>query len=191
MIMIFMVMNENSKLVSEAQNELGAVQQKSVEQADKIEELSAELADALEMLDKGDLGETLDRLENAESRLEAYQAIDDEVIVLNVGLRNNANHTIRYLTYGKAADPESKVEKPSGTDEDFNKAVNNMKVFVADYVDRISDDNTHPVIVCVVFSYDSSMVYQSDFEAIDTALKNIETLANSENFRYRVNPISG
>ena len=39
MIMIFMVMSENSKLVSEAQSELGAVQQENVEQAGQIDVL--------------------------------------------------------------------------------------------------------------------------------------------------------
>ncbi|WP_251318366.1 hypothetical protein [Flintibacter muris] len=87
MIMIFMVMNENSKLVSEAQSKLGAVQQENIEQAGKISELSAELTEALAMLDEGNLDELFQRLESAESKLEAYQALDDEIIILNVALR--------------------------------------------------------------------------------------------------------
>lgn len=69
MIMIFMVMNENSKLVSEAQNELSIVQQENIEQAGQIDELSAELAEVLAMLDEGELGNMLERLKNTESRL--------------------------------------------------------------------------------------------------------------------------
>ena len=100
MIMIFMVMNENSKLVSEAQSKLGAVQQENIEQAGKISELSAELTEALAMLDEGNLDELFQRLESAESKLEAYQALDDEIIILNVALSNNSNNSIRYLSYG-------------------------------------------------------------------------------------------
>ena len=81
-IMIFMVMNENSKLVSEAQNELSTVQQENIEQAGQIDELSAELAEALAMLEEGNLDEILGKLENAESRLEAYEAINDEMCLM-------------------------------------------------------------------------------------------------------------
>ena len=132
MIMIFMVMNENSKLVSQAQNELGTVQEKNAEQAAKIDELSTELADALEMLDEGDFDEILERLKRAESRLDAYQAIDDEFIILNIGLANNSNNTIRTLTYGETANPETIVNKPCNSQMVFNTACNNLKVLISD-----------------------------------------------------------
>lgn len=189
MIMIFMVMNENSKLVSEAQNELSIVQQENIEQAGQIDELSAELAEVLAMLDEGELGNMLERLKNTESRLEAYEAINDEIIVLNVELTNSANNAIRTLTYGNAANPDSLVSKRSNSDSTFNEACNNFKVFVSDYVGRVLNDDKNSVIVCVVFSYDPNKVYYDDFTAIEEALKGAESRANSGNFRYRTNPI--
>ena len=132
MIMIFMVMSENGKLVSEAQSELGAVQQENIEQASQIDELTAELAEALAMLNEGDLGEILEKLEKAENKLEAYQAIDDEVIVINVKLRNNSNNSIRYLSYSKVSDPDSENQIEIRNDEDRDRAGRNLRVFISE-----------------------------------------------------------
>ncbi len=186
MIMIFMVMSENSKLVSEAQSELGAVQQENIEQAGQIDELSAELAEALAILNEGDLGEILERLEKAENKLEAYQAIDDEVIVINVKLRNNSNNSIRYLSYSKVSDPDSENQIEIRNDEDRDRAGRNLRVFISECTQSIDASLT---VVRIVFSYDPSKIYLKDFETIDTALRDAEAQANNENFRYRVNPI--
>lgn len=189
MIMIFMVMNENSKLVSQAQNELGTVQEENAEQAAKIDELSAELADALEMLDEGDLDEILERLKRAESRLDAYQAIDDEFIILNIGLANNSNNTIRTLTYGETANPETTVYKLCNSDIVFNTACNNLKVFISDYVEQVLNDDSNSVVICAVFSYDQYRVYQRDFEVITAILEDAEAKVSNSNFRCRINPV--
>lgn len=186
MIMIFMVMSENGKLVSEAQSELGAVQQENIEQAGQIDELSAELAEALAILNEGDLGEILERLEKAENKLEAYQAIDDEVIVINVKLRNNSNNSIRYLSYSKVSDPDSENQIEIRNDEDRDRAGRNLRVFISECTQSIDASLT---VVRIVFSYDPSKIYLKDFETIDTALRDAEAQANNENFRYRVNPI--
>lgn len=189
MIMIFMVMNENSKLVSQAQSELSTVQQENAEQAEKIDELSTELADALEMLDEGDFDEIFERLKRAESRLDAYQAIDDEFIVLNIGLANNSNNTIRTLTYGETANPETIVNKQCNNDIVFNTACNNLKVFISDYVEQVLNDDSNSVVICVVFSYDQYKVYQRDFEVIKAILEDAEARASNSNFRCRINPV--
>lgn len=185
MIMIFMVMSENGKLVSEAQSELGAVQQENIEQASQIDELTAELAEALAMLNEGDLGEILEKLEKAENKLEAYQAIDDEVIVINVKLRNNSNNSIRYLSYSKVSDPDSENQIEIRNDEDRDRAGRNLRVFISECTQSIDASLT---VVRIVFSYDPDKVYIKDFEIVDTALRDAETQANNGNFRYRVNP---
>ena len=187
MIMIFMVMSENGKLVSEAQSELGAVQQENIEQASQIDELTAELAEALAMLNEGDLGEILEKLEKAENKIEAYQAIDDEVIVINVKLRNNSNNSIRYLSYSKVSDPDSENQIEIRNDEDRDRAGSNLRVFISECTQSIDASLT---VVRIVFSYDPSKIYVKDFETIDTALRDAEAQENNENFRYRVNPIN-
>lgn len=184
MIMIFMVMNENSKLVSEAQSALEAIQQENIEQAGQIDELSAELAEALAMLGEGNLGEILERLENAESKLEAYQALDDEIIILNVALSNNSNNSIRYLSYGKVADSNSENRIEIRNDADRSRAERNLRMFISENTQNIDTNST---VVRIVFSYDPDKIYIKDFEMVDTALRDAEIQANSGNFRYRVN----
>ena len=171
MIMIFMVMNENSKLVSEAQSKLGAVQQENIEQAGKISE--------------GNLDELFQRLESAESKLEAYQALDDEIIILNVALSNNSNNSIRYLSYGKVADPNGENRIEIRNDTDRSRAERNLRMFISENTQNIDTNST---VVRIVFSYDPDKVYIKDFEIVDTALRDAETQANNGNFRYRVNP---
>lgn len=181
MILIFMVMNENSKLVSEAQNELSAVQQENIEQADQINELSAELA----MLNEGSLDELLQRLESAESRLEAYQALDDEVIILNVKLENKANNSIRSLSFGEVADPNSKQKYNLQNDNERDRAYSNLRAFIHTY---ISSSSSSSMIVRVVFSYDSDNVFEKDFKEIDAILEVADTWAdNNVNFEYKKN----
>ena len=148
MIMIFMVMNENSKLVSEAQSKLGAVQQENIEQAGKISELSAELTEALAMLDEGNLDELFQRLESAESKLEAYQALDDEIIILNVALSNNSNNSIRYLSYGKVADPNGENRIEIRNDTDRSRAERNLRMFISENTQNIDTNST---VVRIVF----------------------------------------
>ena len=187
MIMIFMVMKENSKLMVQQQDIISVVQQENLEQSAEIDVLTDQLAEALSKLEEGDLNEILNRLENAESQLEAYQAIDDEVIVLHIELRNSNSNRIRTLSYGTSSDSEVEIE--SRNDADFSKAVNNLKVFISDYVEQVSTDDTGSTIICIVFSYDPNKVYQRDFEAVESALKAAEGKANSANFRYRMNPV--
>ena len=175
MIMIFMVMNNNSKLVVAAQDELGVVQLENIELADKNSELSEELAKALELLDEKGLADIYERLENAENQLDAYQALNDEFIVINVKLENSSNNTntkIRTLSYSNAADPNSGDRKPISSDSDLKKACNTLTVFIADMINDVKDDSA---IICVVFSYDPDNVYQVDFAAVDKVLKDAES----------------
>lgn len=188
MIMIFMVMNENNKLIKEQQGMLDAAQQANVEQAGEIDELTAQLAEALGKLEKGDLEELLDRLQTAENMLDGYQAMDEVVTVISVNLENRSNNAIRYLSYGTTTEPHTVSCR---TDNDLSSAVNELKMFVSGCADKITNDDPDSPIVCVVFSYDPSKVYQRDFETIDRAIKNIQMSAEKiENFKYQVNPIS-
>lgn len=195
MIIIFMVMKENSRVIGEKQNALNAAQQVNSEQAGEIGELSdrladmeLQLADAQEKLEGGTADELREKLKAAENKLESYKAIDDVVIVLNIGLENNYNNSIRTLTFGKVSE-EPTVLRNSSNDE-FDVSLNKLKVFVTDYITKVLDDKDNQTIVYVVFTYDSHKVYERDYEAVGEALKDAERKANSGNFRYRINPIS-
>lgn len=194
MIIIFMVMKENSKMIVDKQNTVDAVQQVNSQQAgeigeltDKVDELSGQLAEALGKLEEGSADELLEKLQAAENKLASYEAIDDIVIVLNIGLENKYNNTVRCLTFGKASDRSTVIDNHD--DDEFEVSLNKLKVFVSNYVDKILSDKDNQTIVYIVFTYDASKVYQRDYEAVGEALKEAEIKANNGNFRYRINPI--
>lgn len=195
MIIIFMVMKENSRVIGEKQNALNAAQQVNSEQAgkigelyEKLDDLELQLADAEEKLEGGTADELREKLKAAENKLESYKAIDDVVIVLNIGLENNYNNSVRTLTYGKVSEASTVLQNRSN--DEFDVSLNKLKVFVTDYITKVLDDKDNQTIVYVVFTYDSHKVYERDYEAVGEALKDAERKANSGNFRYRINPIS-
>lgn len=198
MIMIFMVMAENSKLISEKQTALEYVQTENAEKNSEIEELrtkldglSDELVEALGKLDEGSLDELLRRILDAENRLDGYEYMDDVVIVINVGLENKYNNTVRYLSFSNSANPgSSKNVFEIHNESDLNTAINQMKVFVSDYTRRAAYDDTNSTIAYIIFSYNTENVFQDDYAAVDKALNDLEIKANSGNVRYRLNPLN-
>lgn len=190
MILIFMVMNENSKLVSEAQNRLETARQENVEQADKINTLSTELDRTRELLDEEDPDGVRDRLRIAEAQLGAYQALDDEIILLNVTLRNNSNNSIRYLTYSRVSEPENEKKSLIRSVEDRNRTDRNLRMFLAECVQRANEGTVdgNQSVVRAIFFYDPDRVYAKDVEMVDAVLKDLEN--DCENFGYRIKSLS-
>lgn len=204
MIIIFMVMKENSKMIVDKQNAINAAQQLNVEQAgtiddltDLIADLSSQLNNAENRLDEaegklneGSVEELLDKLHAAESKLESYMAVDDVVVVLNISLENRYNNTVRCMTYGKSAYGAKSEVSENHTDGEFEVSLNKLRVFISEYITKVIDDKDNQTIVYVVFTYDPHKVYQRDYEAITEALTDADIKANNGNFRYRINPIS-
>ena len=195
MIIIFMVMKENSRMIVDKQSALNSAQQVNSEQAaaisdysNRVDELEAQLAEAQGKLDEGGSDELLNKLHSAENKLESYRAIDDVVIVLNIGLENRYNNTVRSLTFGKVSENSEVLNNRS--DDEFSVSLNKLKVFVTDYITQVLDDKDNQTIVYVVFTYDPHKVYERDYEAVGEALVEAERKANNGNFRYRINPIS-
>lgn len=196
MIMIFMVMAENSKLISEkqsalndAQTEIAANSAALGELRNENGELSAELAEALGKLDEGSVDELLDKLHAAESRLDAYKYMDDVIIVLNIGLENRYSNSVRYLSFGNPAKSGSDTVIEIHNNEELESAVNQMRVFLAEYTAQAANDESGSTIAYMIFSYDSRIVFQDDYAAVDKALNDLEHKANSGNVRYRINPL--
>ena len=195
MIIIFMVMKENSKMIVDKQNAVNSMAQVNSEQTEQIkdlqaqaDDLTAQLDDALEKLGEGNAEELLEQLHAAENKLAGYQAIDDVVIVLNIGLENNYNNTVRTLSFGRINEQTQVIENNS--DEEFEVSLNKLKVFVSEYIDKITADKTNQTIVYIVFTYNAQKVYQRDYKAVGEVLEQAELKANNGNFRYRINPVT-
>lgn len=196
MIIIFMVMKQNSAMIVDKQNTIDAVKKENTSQSAAIDELSGKadelqdkLAEAQGKLDELGGEDILDKLQAAENKLASYEAIDDVVIVLNIGLENKYNNTVRTLTYGKVSEQSSVIDNHDN--DEFDVSMNKMRVFIGDYVTKVLDDNDNETIVYVVFTYDPEKVYERDYEAIGDALEDADKKANNGNFRYRINPTSG
>lgn len=203
MIIIFMVMKQNSTMIVEKQNTIDAVKKENASQTLTISEMNSKADELQNQLDEaqGKLDETqgkldelngedvLNKLQAAENKLASYEAIDDVVIVLNIGLENKYNNTVRTLTYGKVSEQSSVID--NHTDEEFEVSMNKMRVFIGEYITKVLNDKNNETIVYVVFTYDPTKVYERDYEAIGEALKDADINANNGNFRYRINPTSG
>ena len=196
MIMIFLVMTENSKLITEKQSSLDSMivdNEKLKNDRDKLgeqlDETLASLDEALAKLDEGSYEELLERLQIAESKLESYEFMNHVVTVINVELENKYNHTVRYLTFGDAASESDSRAFEIHSDSDFENAVNRLKVYVADHISGVSNKPDSP-IVYLVFTYDQSNVFHDDYAAVHNALSDAEIRSSSGNVRYRQNRIT-
>ena len=195
MIMIFMVMTENGKLITEKQSSLDHViteNKKLKKDSDKLgeqlNETQASLDEALAKLDEGSYEELLERLQIAESKLESYEFMNSVVTVINIELENKYNHTVRYLTFGDAAAESDSKAFEIRSSEEFEKSLNILKVYVSNHISNVTDKPDSP-IVYLVFTYDPSNVYHNDYAAIHNALSDAEIRSSSGNVRYRQNRI--
>lgn len=190
MIMIFMVMTENSKLITEKQDTVEEVTSRNIELSNALDDTKKQLTEARGKLDEGSVEELLERLQKAESKLEGYEYMNEVVTVINIGLENHYSNSVRTLTFGttyESQNSDEQIIEIRSTDE-LQAAVNNMRVFVHDRITKATaaDDSA---IVYMVFTYNPSKVYQDDYAAVNEALKQAEIRANNGNVRYRLNRI--
>lgn len=189
MIMIFMVMTENGKLITEKQDTLDSVTRENKKLKRESDKLEAQLDEALAKLDEGSYEELLERLQIAESKLDSYEFMNSVVTVINIELENKYNHTVRFLTFGNSASESDSRVCEIRSDEDLEDAINKLKVYVADHISDVTDKPDSP-IVYLVFTYNSSNVYHNDYAAVHNALGDAEIRSASGNVRYRQNRIT-
>lgn len=193
LIMIFLVMKENSALALEKQELLEALQLENTAQAGEIDALNGELDalnarlnEALEELQTGDRETLAARLHAAESQLQSYQAVEDIIAVLTIRLENHENNTVRCLTFGRFG---ALTDLEARSDAEFGTAVNRLRVFLSDQARQPADGGDAPEIIYIVFTYDVDKVYQRDFAAIEGVLKDIAARTDHVDLRYQFNQI--
>lgn len=189
MIMIFMVMNENSKLITEKQASLNKVTEEKEQLSQKADKLEEELDEAMAKLSEGDYEELLERLQIAEGKLESYDFMNGVVTVINIELENKYGNTVRYLTFGNAAKESETQVCAIRNPDDLENAVNKLRVYIGGYISKVTDKTDSPIIY-LVFSFNTEKIYQDDYAAVNAALGDAEMRANSGNVRYRLNRIT-
>lgn len=192
MILIFAVMIQNAQLTEKKVAECEELQISNEEmqgELERMEGISKELAIALAKLDEGNVDELLAELQVTKSQLDAYEYMDDVVVVYNVGLENKYNNTQRCLTYGEATlEGEENLISVSRYAEnaEWKNAVNTLKVDLCDFINQEKDENPANKQIYIVFSVDETKVYDQDFSVIDSALGEIESRFEGQNVQYRI-----
>lgn len=191
MILIFAVMIKNTQLMEERTAALEEVQEQNGEMQGELEKLagiSEELENALAKLAEGDIEELLARLQNAENQLNAYDYMDDIVVVFNVGLENKYNNTERCLTYGAASDENGgkQISAKRRDPEEWKYAVNTLKLDLQEFIETELASAAEDKYIYIVFIVDESKVYSNDFEDIKRALEIAENKDESGRIQYRL-----
>ena len=195
MILIFAVMIKNAQLVEASNREADELQKENAAMQSELEKyagMDEELANALGKLEEGDLEELLEKLHNAENQIDAYEYMDDIVIVYNVGLENRYNNTARCLTYGRASDENATPPKPVKREdtEQWNYMINSLKLDVREFIDKELQENTQDKYIYLVFSVDPTKVYSNDYNDVEKVLTDCETKYGN-NVRYRLHILGG
>lgn len=193
LILIFLVMKENSALVAERQALLESLRQENTAQAGEIDALNGEidtltarLDAALEELQMGDREALSTRLQATENQLQSYQAMEDIVTVLTIRLENSADNTVRRLSFGRFG---ALTDLEAQSDAEFGTAINRLRVFLADQARQPANGDAAPEIIYIVFTYDVDKVYQRDFAAVEAVLKDVAARTDHTDLRYQFNQI--
>lgn len=198
MILIFAVMVINTKLLVETQKnlemttaELVETQERNTAMQEELESTSEDLKTALEKLDESGIEELLEQIQNAENQLDAYNYMDDIVVVFNVELENNYNNTERYLTYGDASDKNKWKQfciKRKDVEE-WDKAISTLKVDLQEFLKNETTGNSEDKYIYIIFSVDETKVYADDHKIIQEVLEETESKSDNEKIRYKLNKI--
>lgn len=191
MILIFAVMIKNSQLLEEKNQEIGKLETEKAAMQEKYEGIDEKLANALGKLNEGDLETILERLEGAENQLDAYEYLNDIVVVYNIGLENRYNNTERCLTYGRAAEESPKTHKVKRTaTNDWDYAISSLKLDLGEFVDKELEENEEDRYLYLVFSFDKNKVYSNDYDDVEKVLEKLEA-DHGDRVRYKRNTLGG
>lgn len=188
MILVFAVLIKNSEMAEISEQELIELQAENERLKMENEDLggvSEQLKQALAMLDEGNTQELLEKIQNAESKVSAYDYMDDIIVVYTVDLQNKYNGTTRCLSFGDTAGEQLKIYTVKKYEkEEWNKAINFLKVDIKEFVDSELEDTNVEKYVYIIFSYGN--IYEKDYEEINKILSECETRYGIDKVRYRI-----
>lgn len=173
MILIFAVMINYSNVTAQteedykqASEELEALSEDYDIAVRELELARAELAD-------GDIEALLANVAAANSRQEAYEYLDEMIVIINVKLENYDDNKYRILSYGvgselgTASDPIAREDSTA-----FDRQLNRLEDYLYTEVNNAAPDAP----VFIVFSYDPDNVYYDDCNRLITLLRDKKSL---------------
>ena len=173
MILIFAVMINYSNVTAQteedykqASEELEALSEDYDIALRELELARAELAD-------GDIEALLANVAAANSRQEAYEYLDEIIVIINVKLENYDDNKYRIISYGigselgTASDPIAREDSTA-----FDRQLNRLEDYLYTEVNNAAPDAP----VFIVFSYDPDNVYYDDCNRLITLLRDKKSL---------------
>lgn len=157
LIMLFLIISRSRDEAQLASDEADARIRES--EAAYSEEIAAARAD-LEAV-QGELSEARERLYYADNRIHAYEKFDRYSVIVSISLRETDEGREIYISDG------SETRRISFDWDNMRYGENSLKNALGKY-----DDSEYPVFM--VFSYDSSRVYQRDFDMISSVLSSVQ-----------------
>ncbi len=167
MILIFAVMINYSNVTAQTEEDL----QKTSEELEALSEdydtamLELDLAHA--HLAEGNTESLLRELAAANSRQDAYEYLDEMIVIINVKLENYDDNKFRILSYGVGSDPGISSDPISREDATaFEQQLNRLEDYLYTEINKVQADAP----VFIVFSYDPDNVYYDDWNRLITLL---------------------
>ena len=159
MILIFAVMINYSNVTAQTEEEYKQATEQLEALSAEYDSTLAELQLAQTELADGNVESMLRDMAAANSRQNAYEYMDDMIIIVNVTLENYSDNQYRVLSYGVGS-VLGLSSGPVARDDDttFEQEINRMEDFI--YSNVYNSDPEIPVFI--VFSYDSDNVYYDD-----------------------------
>ena len=154
MILIFAVMINYSDVAAENQ--------------EKYEQAQEQLDLARSELAEGRTEDLLKEIAAAEGRAEAYEYLDNLVVIINVSLVNKGDNKYRVLSYGIGSERGYSSRWISRDDETaFNKELIQLKDYLYKNISEAEED----AILYIVFSYDSQSINGDDCDLLNEILR--------------------
>jgi len=173
MILIFAVMINYSNVTAKTEEDYKQTAEELEALTAEHESTLAELELAQTQLAEGNVESMLRDMAAANSRQNAYEYMDDMIVIVNVTLENYSDNKYRVLSYGVGS-VLGLSSGPVARDDDttFEQEINRMEDFL--YTQIYNADPDTPVFI--VFSYDSDNVYYDDCNKLIKLLSEKKTL---------------
>lgn len=173
MILIFAVMINYSNVTAQTEEEYKQASEELQALTEEYDNVNAELELARAELAEGNIESMLRDMDAANSRQNAYEYMDDMIIIVNVTLENKSDNKYRVLSYGVGSVLGLSSGPVARDDETtFEQEINRMEDFI--YSQVYNSDPDTPVFI--VFSYDSDNVYYDDCNKLIELLNAKRTL---------------
>ena len=173
MILIFAVMINYSNVTAKTEEDYKQTAEELEALTAEHESTLAELELAQTQLAEGNVESMLRDMAAANSRQNAYEYMDDMIVIVNVTLENYSDNKYRVLSYGVGSVlglSSGPVARDDATT--FEQEINRMEDFL--YTQIYNSDPDTPVFI--VFSYDGDNVYYDDCNKLIRLLSEKSTL---------------